>query len=69
MRTFATLVQTCIVGCALGEISKACGRYKFVGAPSLILPLLSFVPNSFAPFLFSLTGCVVRLSTFMNTVA
>lgn len=73
MRTFATLVQTCIVRCALGEISKACGacgRYKFVGAPSLFIPpFLSFVPNSFVLFLFSLTGCVVRLSTIMNTVA
>jgi len=73
MRTFPTLVQTCIVRCALGGISKACGvcgRYQFVGAPSLsIPPFLSFVPNSFVPFLFSLTGCVVRLSTIMNTVA
>lgn len=67
MRTFAILVQTCIVRCALGGISKACGasgRYKSVSAPSLILPLLSFVP-----FLFPPTGCIVRLSTFVSTAA
>ena len=68
MRTFATLVQTCSVCCALGGISKAygtSGRYKSVRAPSLfILPHLSFVP-----FLFPPTGCVVRLSTLVSTVA
>ena len=68
MRTFATLVQTCIVRCALGGISNACGasgRYKSVRAPSLfILPLLSFVP-----FLFPPTGRMVRLSTFVSTAA
>jgi hypothetical protein len=69
MRTFATLVQTYIIDCALGEISKVYVRYKFVEAPSLILSLLFFVPNSFALFLFSLIDCVVRLSTFMNIVA
>jgi len=78
MRTFATLVQTCIVRCALEGISKvysACGRYKFVGVPSLfILSLLSFVPISFVPisfvpFLFFLIDCVVRLSTSVNIVA
>ena len=68
MRTFATLIQTCIVRCALGGILKACGassRYKFVKAPSLfILPLLSFVP-----FLFPPIDCVVRLSIFVSIVA
>ncbi len=72
MRTVPPLVQTCIVRCALGEISKACdacGGYKYVGTPGLfILPLLSFVSIYFVPFLFSFTGCIVRLSTFMNTV-
>jgi len=73
MRTFAILVQTCIVRCALGGISKACGacgRYQFVGALGLFIPpFLSFVPNSPVPFLFPLTGCAVRLSTIMDTVA
>ena len=78
LRTFLTLVQTCIVCYALGGISKACGvcgRYRFVEAPSLfILPFLSFVPNSFVPnsfilFLFSLIDCVVRLNTIMDIIA
>jgi len=68
MPTFATLIQTCIVRCTLGGISKAygtCGCYKSVRAPGLfILPLLSFVP-----ILCSLTGCVMRLSTFVSIIA
>ena len=68
MPTFATLIQTCIVRCALGGISKAygaSGRDKSVRAPSLfILPFLSFVL-----FLISLTGCVMRLNTFVSIVA
>jgi len=59
VRTFATLVQTCTVRCALGGISNAygaCGRHKSVRASSLIHALIPFVPISFAPLLISLTG-------------
>jgi hypothetical protein len=73
MCTIPALVQTCIVRCALEEISKtcdACGRYKFVGPSGLfILTLLSFVSICFVFFLFSRIGFTMRLSTFMNIVA
>ena len=73
MRTFAILVQTCIVRRTLRGISKtysACGRYRSVRAPGLfILPLISFVLICLFSFLFSLTGCVVRLDIFIDTVA
>ncbi len=67
------LVQTCTVRCALGGISNACGtrgRHRFVEAPRLfILSLISFVPISFAPLLFSLTGWVMRPAIFVGTAA
>ena len=73
MRTFVIFVQTCIVRCALEEISKiynACGRYKFVETSSLFIPsFLFFVLNFFVLFSFSLINCVIRLNTIMDIVA
>jgi hypothetical protein len=69
MRTFVTLVQICIVDCALKEILKTYNCYKFVEAFSLILLLLFFVLNSFVFFSFSLIDYVIRLSIFINIVA
>ena len=73
MRTFATLVQTCVVRYTLEEISKICDvydRYKFVVSSSLfIFSFFSFMLNSSVIFLFSLIDCVMRLSTIINIVA
>jgi len=72
VRTFATLIQTCTVRCALGGISNAYGArgyYRSVGAPRLfILPLISSVPRWIVPLLFPLTGCVVWLDVFEGAV-